>query len=133
MNPKQDVITDLLPLYFSGEASADTRALVEEYFAANPDFERMARRMAVGMAALKSAPLTAADALEQRALVRTRAQLRGRNMSLGAAFAGAAAILAMIATHQPTNPAMNEWFPLAVLACVAICAVLAKITWKTGL
>jgi len=38
------VIFDLLPAYFAGEASADTRALVEDFFATDPEFGRMAAR-----------------------------------------------------------------------------------------
>ncbi|HEX5434841.1 MAG TPA: hypothetical protein VFY05_11430, partial [Candidatus Angelobacter sp.] len=43
MKLEQDVIIDLLPAYFSGEASAATRAVVEDYFQENPEFEKMAR------------------------------------------------------------------------------------------
>lgn len=39
----RDVINDLLPSYFSGEASADTSKLVEEYFFTHPSFEEEAR------------------------------------------------------------------------------------------
>jgi anti-sigma factor RsiW len=38
-----DVIHDLWPIYASGEASPDTRALVEEYLAGNPDLARALR------------------------------------------------------------------------------------------
>jgi hypothetical protein len=44
MNITQDVITDLLPVYFSGEASSETRALVDSFFREHPDFEKLARR-----------------------------------------------------------------------------------------
>jgi predicted anti-sigma-YlaC factor YlaD len=44
MNVTRDVITDLLPVYFSGEASEDTKRLMEEYFRENPEFERIARK-----------------------------------------------------------------------------------------
>ena len=37
MEVTKDVILDLLPLYSADEASADTRALVEEYLAAHPE------------------------------------------------------------------------------------------------
>jgi hypothetical protein len=36
---------DLLPAYFSGEASEQTRQLVEGYFERDPEFAQMARRM----------------------------------------------------------------------------------------
>ena len=44
MNVTREVIYDLLPAYFAGEASADTRALVEEFFATDPELGRMAAR-----------------------------------------------------------------------------------------
>jgi len=43
MKLEQDVIVDLLPAYFSGEASAATRAVVEDYFQENPEFAKTAR------------------------------------------------------------------------------------------
>jgi anti-sigma factor RsiW len=44
MKVTRDVIYDLLPQYFAGEVSADTRALIEEFFATDPEFGRMAER-----------------------------------------------------------------------------------------
>jgi hypothetical protein len=43
MKVTRKVVKDLLPKYFSGEASEDTRRMVEEYFRQDPDFERAAR------------------------------------------------------------------------------------------
>lgn len=137
MNATRDVITDLLPLYFSGEASADTRAMVEEFFKADPEFEHMARRMASSMTVFK-ATLTEDDALEAQALMRTRAQVRARNISLGAAIpgiVGCIAILVLVATKK-SELAMS--YPLMVLGGVAALAVLSLavlsvVTRKTGL
>ena len=42
MNITTEVITDLLPVYFAKECSQDTKLLVEEFFKANPEFERQA-------------------------------------------------------------------------------------------
>ena len=44
MKVTRDVIYDLLPAYFAGDVSDDTRALIEEYFASDPEFGRMATR-----------------------------------------------------------------------------------------
>ena len=44
MKVTREVIYDLLPAYFAGEVSDDTRVLVEEYFASDPEFGRMAAR-----------------------------------------------------------------------------------------
>jgi len=35
------IITDLYPLYVAGEASGDTRQLVEEFLAKDPEFARL--------------------------------------------------------------------------------------------
>lgn len=137
MNATRDVITDLLPLYFSGEASDDTRAMVEEYFKADPEFEHMARRMASSMTVFK-ATLTEDDALEAQSLMRTRTQLRARNISLGAAIpslVGCFAILVLVAT---TKSASAISYPLVALGGVAVVAVLSLavlsvVTRKTGL
>lgn len=43
MNVTRDVVLDLLPAYLAGEASADTRALVDEYLRQDPDLERRVR------------------------------------------------------------------------------------------
>ncbi len=37
MTITRDVVTDLLPLYVAGEASADTRAIVEAYIRVDPE------------------------------------------------------------------------------------------------
>lgn len=133
MNPTRDLITDLLPAYFSGEASADTRALVEEYFAQDPEFERMARRLAAGLNTLKSAAPADPQDLEKRALMRTRAELRGKNISLGMVLAGILAIVFLAANDGTRHSAGMTNYPLMVLACVAILAILARRTRRTGL
>lgn len=40
MNVTREVIHDLYPLYREGEASEDTRRLVEDFLSADPDFAR---------------------------------------------------------------------------------------------
>ena len=44
MKVTRDVIYDLLPMYFAGDTSEDTRSLIEEFFAGDPEFGRMAER-----------------------------------------------------------------------------------------
>lgn len=69
MNVTREVVTDLLPVYFSGEASADTRVLVEDYFRRDPDFERVARSAAQPLETLRAAaPLAAGAEKEKRDL-----------------------------------------------------------------
>jgi len=72
MNLEREVIVDLLPAYFSGEASAATRALVEDYFRQNPDFEKSARSAGDALESLKAVPPTPDPEKEKLALERAR-------------------------------------------------------------
>jgi len=60
MNVTRDVITDLLPAYLAGDASADTRALVEEFLRADSalaaDVRAHAEKSAVLLNTLSAAP-----------------------------------------------------------------------------
>jgi hypothetical protein len=47
MNITRDVINDLLPAYYSGDASPDTRDLIEDYFRQHPDFQDEVARASV--------------------------------------------------------------------------------------
>jgi len=44
MKITRDVIYDLLPAYFAGDVSADTRALIDEFLVTDPEFARMTSR-----------------------------------------------------------------------------------------
>ena len=65
MKLEREVIIDLLPAYFSGEASAATRALVEDFFRENPDFEKSARSAGGALESLKVSP-PALDCLKRK-------------------------------------------------------------------
>jgi len=66
MKITREVVTDLLPIYFSGEASSDTKSLVEEYLRDNPDFERMARSAGTPLETLRTAPPIAAGSEKEK-------------------------------------------------------------------
>ena len=72
MKVEREVIIDLLPAYFSGEASAATRALVEDYFRQDPEFEKRARSANPPMEGLKVPLSLLDDAHEKLALERAR-------------------------------------------------------------
>ena len=79
MNVTREVVTDLLPIYFSGEASGDTKVLVEDYFRQDPDFERIARSAATPLETLRAAtPIAADPEKEKRDLESVRWGLRRR-------------------------------------------------------
>jgi hypothetical protein len=43
MKVTREVVTDLLPVYFSDEASPDTKQLIESFFREDPEFARLAK------------------------------------------------------------------------------------------
>ena len=86
MKITRDVITDLLPAYVSGEASADTRALVDEFSAANPQIARLVEsaRQERSDPMLQN-PVALPPNLERESVRRTRAELRRRSWLLAGA------------------------------------------------
>lgn len=87
MNITRDVIGDLLPVYFSGEASEDTKRLMEEYFRANPEFERIARRTVTPLEELRSAaPILPTAEKEKQELEWVREELLRRRVGFACAF-----------------------------------------------
>jgi len=87
MNITREVMTDLLPVYFSGEASEDTKQLVEIYFRENPDFERIARRAAMPLEQLRrTAPVAAEAEREKCELQWARKEFFRRRMFFGMAL-----------------------------------------------
>ncbi|HLW51823.1 MAG TPA: hypothetical protein VKW06_03180 [Candidatus Angelobacter sp.] len=75
MKVEREVIIDLLPAYFSGEASAATRALVEDYFREYPDFEKTARGANSPLEQLK-VPISALDAEREKYAFERARQVR---------------------------------------------------------
>ena len=81
--PHQDVIVDLLPVYFAGEASVASGDLIEAYFAAHPPFARAMRA-----AQANSAPIPAHASGDdgKMAIKRIRSHLRWRSGLIGIAI-----------------------------------------------
>jgi hypothetical protein len=82
MKLEREVIIDLLPAYFSGEASAATRALVEDYFREHPDFERSARDAGGWLDRLNVSASAPDPEKEKLALERARMVLETRSTFL---------------------------------------------------
>jgi hypothetical protein len=61
MNITRPVIADLWPLYVDGTASADTRALVDEYFHENPEWAATLRNAARDMKTVLPLPAMKPD------------------------------------------------------------------------
>ncbi|HET9950791.1 MAG TPA: hypothetical protein VFS09_03240 [Candidatus Eisenbacteria bacterium] len=88
MKVTRNVVNDLLPLYQAGEASADSRALVEEFLRANPEFQREMLERAALSESLQAQPFPSPGSnLERSALERTRHFVRARTIMLSLAIA----------------------------------------------
>jgi hypothetical protein len=88
MKLERDVIIDLLPVYFSGEASPATRALVEDYFRQDPDFEKVARGASRPLEALQL-PVPEPEKEQEKAALecaRTAVQTRAGYLWLAICF-----------------------------------------------
>jgi hypothetical protein len=79
MKVTRDVVSDLWPLYEAGEATADTRALVEAFLAEDPAFADRLRR-GLSLPAME-APMS--QSMETAALARTRDLVHGRGWLRG--------------------------------------------------
>jgi len=89
MTVTRDVIYDLLPTYFAGDASDDTRRLIDEFFATDPEFGRMAQRFRALMAERPSNAAIDADRAKvvfHRARARVKLRLAAAIWALGAVF-----------------------------------------------
>jgi hypothetical protein len=81
----REVITDLWPVFLSGEASADTRALVEDFLQHDPEFARGIQQERPH-SVLPEVPSTLPLDHEMTTLVRTKRLLRRRSMWLALAI-----------------------------------------------
>lgn len=83
MTVTRDVIYDLLPTYFSGDASADTRRLVEEFLATDPELKKMAARFGKLMSTGGIGYATPSEADRAKvAFVRARSRARLQTVAL---------------------------------------------------
>jgi hypothetical protein len=72
----RDVITDLWPLYAAGEASADTRTLIESFLQGDPEFANTLQELARERLPMLEVPKLAPDE-ELKTLARVRRRIRG--------------------------------------------------------
>jgi len=89
VNISRDVVKDLVAVYLAGDASADTRALVESYLKTDPELAKDVE--AAGHATL-GLPPTHMPTAEKQALEATQQQLKVRTSTL---------VVAMIFTVLP--------------------------------
>lgn len=85
MKVTRDVIIDLLPVYFSGEASTDTKKLVNNYFDQNPDFAAEAKKSSEQIIT-NDIPITLKKENEMETINRTKKFIKIRSWLLGFAI-----------------------------------------------
>jgi len=128
MKITRDVINDVWPVYAANEASADTRALVDEFLAGDPEFARTLRTE-VGLPALAVSP---AHEQERKALARTRDLLRGGRWLRGLRLV-ALALTVFALKHLVTDMTWVRpprlFIADATAAVVAWCAYAALLHW----
>lgn len=95
MNISRDIVKDLIPVYLAGDASPDTRSLVESYLKTDPELAgdvTAARGTGLGL------PATRPPTAEKETLDATRQLLKSRTSTL---------VVAMIFTVLPLTFAFH--------------------------
>lgn len=95
MEATHDVIVDLLPVYFSGEASAATKALVDDFLARDPVFAERVRNEWSDPLATGHATAPVRPDVELRTFRRTRGILVAQRWLFGLGLACTALPLSM--------------------------------------
>ena len=125
MNVTREVVMDLLPIYFADEASEDTKALVEDYFRQDPDFERVARSATTPLDTLRAvAPVAASAEREKRFLQSVLLGLRRRMWLFGVSLFLTLAPLSFNFSHDHIVSIMVRDAPWHAAFCWSQAAVL---------
>lgn len=83
MKITREVVTDLLPVYLAGEASADTQKLVDEFLQADPEFAEL---VAAKNDLLEKSDIELPKENEMKTLENTKSLLRKRSIYLAFAI-----------------------------------------------
>ena len=129
MTITRDIVRDLLPIYWSGEASADTRAAVEAYIAQDLAFAREASREAQALQHLEPMPADGPDAgTRLAALERTKRVLRAQRILFALASTFTLNVVSLGFSFQVDEGSVRvRWLALPgqglVLTVVALAAI----------
>jgi hypothetical protein len=114
MKITRDVVVDLWPLYESKEASADTRSVVEEFLAGDPEFARILREDASGKL-LAAAPVAREPDHEMKAFAAARRRLARKDWPLFFAM-----LFSMMAFGRIVSDTSFDVSPKAFIVTAAI-------------
>ncbi len=124
-----DVIKDLLPLYVAGEASADTRAIVDAWLRTDPETAAYAAALAqvhaapagpLTTSAMGSGPVAGAG---RAALAETKSLLRRRTWLMAAAIVCSGLPFTIVGGDAGVRFFMLRDEPLASMVLVGVAAV----------
>jgi anti-sigma factor RsiW len=79
VNVSRDIVKDLIPVYLAGDASADTRALVEAYLESDPE---LAGDVMAARGTSRALPATRPPTAEKQTLDATRQLIKTRTSTL---------------------------------------------------
>ena len=128
MKITRDVIYDLLPGYFAEEVSADTRALIDEFLATDPEFARMTTRFRRLFDERSSGSGSGDATLERERFKRVRSLAEARQISAAFALAYTLAALFPLALDLYHREAFRP-VSLVLSAVFGAIAVGSMITW----
>jgi len=131
MNITREVIIDLWPAYTAGEASADTRALIEEFLQQDTEFARLLQEKVDEDLLTSTVPLLPPDR-EAQALNQTKRQLHGWDWSLilwlmSISFTAQAFGRIIADTSWDVSP--RNFIIMVVIAAVFWCAYFIRRAW----
>lgn len=113
MKITRDVIYDLLPGYFAGDASADTRTLIDEFLATDPEFARMTARF---QKLFDERGSGGTSSPEREIFERARSRAEMRQISAGFAVAyGLAALFPLVMDLLRGQPFQGKSLVLSVV------------------
>ncbi len=132
MKITRDVVTDLWPLYESGEASADTRALVDEYLAQDPEFARALREDDCARL-LEPASIAPEPDHEMKTLARTKQTLLRREWPLFVAIVFSCQAFGRIVSDTSWDVSPRAFIYFAALAGVFWTIFLVRLARRLAL
>jgi hypothetical protein len=114
MTVTRPVIIDLWPAYASGEASAETRALIEEFLRGDPDLARQLQKDPLAAIEPPSLP----PDTEMRAFTRARRRLSGYPWLLQMAILFSSLAFARIVSDTSWDVSPRQFIITAAIAAV---------------
>jgi len=129
MTVTRNVIYDLLPAYFAGEVSADTRTLVDEFLETDPELRRMADRFRERLQDRAGLDLSDTGSDRERAVFqRAKARFKLRQATLAWVFGAAVGFgMAFLTGLRGPLGLMNPGMIIGL-----VFGVMAALTWMAS-